>query len=70
MPVPVTELNTSRCICGECPTSYFSHGIGIFFCAAGISDEEYARRGCNCPICPVFQAYDLSNGYYCIRGSA
>lgn len=70
MSVPVTEHNLSTCICGECPTSYFSKGIGTLFCAIGISGVVPERRGCNCPECPVFHTCGLSKGYFCIRGSA
>jgi hypothetical protein len=65
--VPDTPENSSRCICGGCP-SY--PGGGAFYCAKGKSALPVRRRGCVCTDCAVFKAYGLEDGYYCIGGVA
>jgi hypothetical protein len=65
--VPDTPENSSRCICGGCP-SY--PGEGAFYCAKGKSGLPVRQRGCVCPDCALFKTFGLEEGYYCIGGVA
>jgi hypothetical protein len=66
--------NISKCICGKCP-SYNTCGQTkkeLLFCAIPLKSLacSYQKNGCVCGECPIYSASKLTNGYYCIFGSA
>ena len=69
-----SEVNLSQCTCLQCP-SYNECARGKkekLYCAAeiGRSTCEYKMNGCICGSCAVHTASHLTNGYYCLKGSA
>ncbi len=68
MPVPNTQENISRCVCGSCP-SYLEGGSG-FFCSLSQSQKNPERKGCICNTCGNWGEFGLSTGYYCVEGKA
>ena len=68
------EANLSECPCPRCP-SYNDCARGkseTLYCAEAVGQSacEYKMNGCICGSCSVHMACSLSNGYYCIKGSA
>ncbi len=69
MKVDDTPENGALCICGQCPT-YPDQSDPWLYCARGKSPLGIERKGCLCPKCPVQQAYQNKNMYYCDTGAA
>jgi hypothetical protein len=42
--------------------------VESLFCAYGSSNCIKAKKGCECPECPVHKKYDLDKIYYCLGG--
>jgi hypothetical protein len=64
-----TEENYKICMqgnCDTCPSFCGQKGEGLF-CARGPSKVTAEKKGCNCPECPIWINYGLSNMYYCIK---
>lgn len=66
------EEKKPMCICAKCP-SYNDCAKGkneLLYCATGKSPECITEeKGCICPTCPLTEAMDLKNGYFCTKGS-
>ena len=72
--VTKNEVDLSQCACPKCP-SYNDCARGKnekLYCATEIGKSacEYKMNGCLCGSCPVHTASGLTNGYYCLKGSA
>jgi len=69
-----TPENIALCPCPDCPSyNDCAREKGeTLFCAGAIGKGtcEYEMNGCICMPCPVHQANNLKDGYYCIKGSA
>ncbi|MDI6744629.1 MAG: DUF2769 domain-containing protein [Thermodesulfovibrionales bacterium] len=63
--------NETICIkfCGVCP-SYPRVKGEILFCARGKSVSPKQKSGCNCGLCDIWNKYDLTDFYYCMKGEA
>jgi len=72
--VPLTDENVAICrrFCGTCPTHDECGADEFLFCAAGRSESGGSVRpkGCNCPVCEVWNKYGLAEQYFCINGEA
>lgn len=72
--VEKNEANLKNCSCTRCPSyNECAQGKGeTLYCAEAIGKSAcgYKMDGCICGGCPVYEASSLSNGYYCIKGSA
>jgi len=67
------EDNLKLCSCPVCPSynECASDKDEKLYCSAEVTIAcEYKMNGCICGACPVHQASNLANGYYCIKGSA
>jgi hypothetical protein len=40
----------------------------VLFCARGKSSSPIEKAGCNCGLCDIWNKYELSDFYYCIKG--
>ncbi|MGZ4870231.1 MAG: DUF2769 domain-containing protein [Halobacteriota archaeon] len=67
-----TDENYAGCICyqGDCPTYSKCQLTGGLFCARGKSEKTPERKGCKCPMCPVWVSYALKTVYFCAHGAA
>jgi hypothetical protein len=72
MKVPDTDENYSKCACysGYCLTYEVNKLSGGLFCARGKSEKAAKSIRCDCPGCPVWAEYNLSDYDYCITGAA
>ncbi len=68
MPVPNSQENMSRCVCGSCPS--YLEGDSGFFCSLGKSQKSLEKKGCICNTCGNWEEVGLSAGYYCAEGRA
>jgi hypothetical protein len=68
------EENMKKCICPECPTfrssSCPSENGENFFCARGKTACELTDKSCICGMCPLWDEFNLSMGYFCLNGAA
>lgn len=72
--VPNDEKNANRCICSSCPT-YTSSPCAKekkenVYCATGKTSCELVKKNCLCGVCPLWEEYNLSKGYFCFSGQA
>lgn len=68
MKVPVSDENSSKCICGQCPS--YPGDEPWLYCGRGGSPQSIDRKGCLCPGCPVQVEYGNERLYYCAEGAA
>jgi len=67
--------NERECRCPACPT-YLSDDCPAanqekLFCARGkTACKALSKKGCICNTCPVWEKYELSDGYFCLSGAA
>jgi hypothetical protein len=64
--------NVNECICPECQT-YKTGGCAkekgeTLYCARGKTSCELPDNGCICGMCPLWDKYNLSGGYFCFNG--
>ena len=66
------EENKKKCVCAKCPSynECAARKRELLYCLVGKSGEcHLGDLGCICPECPVTVELDLSNIYFCRRGS-
>lgn len=72
--VPDTQVNVEKCICPRCPTFLASEcaksNQETLYCARGKSGCDLVDHGCLCGMCPLWDEFSLSKGYFCLNGSA
>lgn len=64
------EENINACLCPTCPLygECNNQQEEKFFCGTRRSDCSMdATKACICGSCAVFDKYDLSDGYFCIK---
>ena len=71
MPVEDKKENLNICMdyCGTCPSLPFPPQPYLF-CARGNSDQTIEKKGCKCPMCPVYITNGLKGMYFCETGKA
>jgi methylamine---glutamate N-methyltransferase subunit C len=64
-----TPENFRICMQGNCSTcpSFPKEPREGLYCARGPSKAAIEKRGCNCPVCPVWMDNGLSGMYYCAK---
>lgn len=72
--VPDTQENAVKCICPRCPT-YKSdecpkNTSETLYCARGKNQCGLIDHGCICGLCPLWDEYSLSKGFFCLNGAA
>lgn len=72
--VPNTSENEAKCVCPRCPTWIANEcpkeKNELLYCARGKTACNLPEAGCICGTCPNWEKYDLSKGYFCLRGIA
>ncbi|OGL45180.1 MAG: hypothetical protein A2161_17855 [Candidatus Schekmanbacteria bacterium RBG_13_48_7] len=66
------KWNLEKCLkfCTKCPSFGNRKNEGLY-CARGESKHfsEIQKRGCHCPECDIYKAYELTGSYFCINGA-
>ena len=72
--VPNTSENEAKCVCPRCPTWIANEcpkeKNELLYCARGKTVCDLPEAGCICGTCPNWEKYDLSKGYFCLKGIA
>jgi len=63
--VPDTTENIGKCLCPRCPSFPKDCNEESLYCARGMSECEIWAKGCVCPGCPIYSAYNLNEIYFC-----
>jgi len=70
--VPDNKENIDKCVCTQCPTHLADDcaqkNNETLYCAEGRGKSacDLLDRGCLCGSCPLWDEYELKDGYFCM----